>query len=531
MGVAPIMTSGLIKGQLGMMFGNFELQGFDANGAFAVFGMAEQSKEPPSVFILLPVSNYKDLLDPNFRVSQPDTNGISAVGTGPSGQFFIKQIKSYALMSKDYTKLKAMAGLMSGEKGLMASLDAAQVKQAATEQIWCYANVEKASAVYGSLITEGIEEIKKQSAKGQMASQDMSRMFDLYGNIIKDLMQQTKSMTLVCNPKPAVLNLRVGINAMPGTEMAKNLTPYSGPGKKNNLVNYTEDGTAMNMVGRMDKALMKKMNAGFLNLIARASGKDSNSPEVANMKKLSEDIANSMGDFFVCSFSIDPNVKPPFNAKYIVEVKDANLFNKTMDGFAQVWSGSIIDDLYKRMGMEVNFAVKHGADNYKGIAIDSAKLSMKWTDMNAPEANMLNTMYGGGFDYRWAIVNGFWVCKITSDPNSLYKLIDQVKQGPPAQLCSEMQKAMSLIPDSDKEDIFFTYNQLRMMKGMSAISPMPFKMPEISTKSNLVMASKFEQGSMNIDIAVPKEHVQEMMMGIQMMMQQQMQQTPATSPK
>jgi hypothetical protein len=281
-------------------------------------------------------------------------------------------------------------------------------------------------------------------------------------------------------------------------------------------------GMAMNITGRLDKNLMKKMNADFLKFIAGTSEKDVNSPEVTRIKKLCDDIADATGDFFVCTFAIDPNSKPPFNAKYVVEVKDANLFNKTIDGFAQAWSGSIIDDLYKNMGMEVNFAVKHGADNYKGTSIDSAKLTMKWTDANAPEANMLNMMYGGGFEYHWAFVNGMWVCKISGEPNDLYKLIDQVKQGPPAQLCAEMQKAMSLIPESDKEDIFVTYNQLRMMKGMSAFSPI--KMPEISSKSNIAIAAKVEQGGVNLDIAVPKEHLQEMMMGIQMMMQQQMQQ-------
>ena len=39
MGVAPmpVSTAGLIKGQLGMMFGNPELKGIDVNGSFAAF--------------------------------------------------------------------------------------------------------------------------------------------------------------------------------------------------------------------------------------------------------------------------------------------------------------------------------------------------------------------------------------------------------------------------------------------------------------------------------------------------------------
>jgi hypothetical protein len=161
MGVSPmpVSTAGLIKGQLGMMFGNFELKGFDVNGSFAAFATAESGDKAPDVYILLPVTDYAQLTDPNFRVSPSDSNGISAVGMGPSGQFFIKKVNSFALMSKDYRKLSSMAGLISGTKAtsLASSLDAAQVKQASSEPVWAYANMVKISSVYKKQISDGIE--------------------------------------------------------------------------------------------------------------------------------------------------------------------------------------------------------------------------------------------------------------------------------------------------------------------------------------------------------------------------------------
>ncbi|MGA2070102.1 MAG: hypothetical protein ABSG97_02030 [Sedimentisphaerales bacterium] len=578
MGVSPmpVSTAGLIKGQLGMMFGNFELKGFDVNGSFAAFATAESGDNEPDIYILLPVTDYAQLTDPNFRVSQPDTNGISAVGMGPSGQFFIKKAGSFALMSHDYRKLGTMAAAIAEAKAasLASSLDAAQVKQSLTEPIWAYANLVKISSVYKTQISDGLEEMRKHLAdpamsiqsnidnlektKNQMAAKDpnspmiarldtqieslkaqkaqmqkspafMAGLANAFAGYAKDFTQQSKSFTLSCNPKPTVLNFRFGFDALPGTEMAGMLVT-DGAAKNNPLVGYTEDGAAMNLFSRINHPAYKKLNAKCVDLVAMMSGKDANDPNIVRTKKLLDDAADSIGDFIVCSFKIDPNAKPFFDAKYVLEVKDANQFNKVCDEFVRLWIGSAFNDLYKSMGMETGFTVKRGADKYKGVSIDSAKLSMKYTDTNSPEAKMLEAMYGSGFEYRWAIVNGLWVCRISGDPNAIYKLIDQVKAGPPAQVCSEMQKAIAVIPDASSEDAIITYNYLRLMKMAQAFTPMPFTMPDVPSKSNLVFGAKVGNGSFALDFALPKEHLSEMMTAFQMIMQQQMQQNMQKQP-
>jgi hypothetical protein len=574
MGVSPmpVSTAGLIKGQLGMMFGNFELKGFDVNGSFAAFATAESGQTVPDIYILLPVTDYAQLTDPNFRVSQPDTNGISAVGMGPSGQFFIKKVNSFALMTKDYSKLGSMAATISGAKfaNLASSLDASQAKQSSNEPIWAYANMVKISSVYKTQISDGLEEMRKhladpgmsiqsqidnlEKSKKQIAAKDpnspaiavfdtqieslktqkaqvqkspafMAGLMNAFAGYAKDFMQQSKSITLSCNPKPAVLNFRIGLDALPGTEMAGMLVA-EGAAKNNPLVGYTEDGAAMNFVGRMNHSLAKKIKAKAVDLIMQMTGKDANDPNIVKAKKLCDDYTDAMGDFIVCSFKINPGAKPMFDAKYVLEVKDANAFNKVTNEFARTWAGGAFGDLYKKMGMETSFTVKRGAENYKGVSIDVAKLSMKFTDINSPQAKMLEAMYGSGFEYRWAIVNGLWVCRISSDPNAIYKLIDEVKAGTPAQVCSEMQKAIAVIPDADSKDAIVTYNYLRLMKMMSAMGTMPFTIPDVPSKSNLVFAAKVDNGSFALDFALPKEHLSEMMMAFQMIMQQQMQTKP-----
>lgn len=647
MGIVPVTTGGMLKGQLGMMFGNFELKGFDLNGTFAVFATAESGGQVPDIYFLLPVTDYSQVIDPNFRVSKPDSNGISTVGTGPRGQFFIKNIGSFALMSKDHDKLGDVAGTMSSGNaaGLIKSLDSAQLSQAASQPIWAYANFVKISEVYKTQITEGIDEIKKQAAnpgagiqkqidnlekmKIQMTANDskiqsriqeinlkierlkeqrtriqndinqtkeemkqvsdnkktytqkekilqerktvlasvdeqinkleqlynepepnhnpavaqidaqieslkmrkqqaqktpagMGRMMDVFGTLLKDFMQQTKSVTLVCNPKPDVLNFRAGVNALPGTEMAEMLVAEEHPAK-NDFAGFAEEGAAMNFVGWIDHASMKKMYAKCIDFMAQAAGKDPGSADNLKIKKLCDEMIDSIGDRFVCTVSIDPNTKPPFDAAYVLAVKDVEQFNRTTDEFAQTWTGSAFDELYKGLGMETGFTIKRGVDNYKGIPIDSATLTMKFADANLPEAQMINAMYGQGFNYRWAMVDGLWVCRISNDPNAIYKLIDRAKAGPPTQICPEMQKAMAVIPDADKADVIFTYNYLRLLKMMSAMMPMQIPQMNISSKSNLVFAARAEKGKLIFDAALPKEHLQEMMMVFQMMMQMQMQ--------
>jgi hypothetical protein len=173
-------------------------------------------------------------------------------------------------------------------------------------------------------------------------------------------------------------------------------------------------------------------------------------------------------------------------------------------------------DFYKDLGMETGFTMQRGVDLYKDVSIDSAKFTMKSTDANSPQGQMINVMYGGGFDYRWGMVDGLWVCTIGSNANSaIRELIDQVKAGGPKQMGDEMKAALTLLPEADKADFVVTYNFLRLFKMMTAMVPVPIPQMDISTKSNIVFAGKAGNGKMVVDIALPKEHLMEIMAAFQ----------------
>jgi hypothetical protein len=192
-------------------------------------------------------------------------------------------------------------------------------------------------------------------------------------------------------------------------------------------------------------------------------------------------------------------------------------------------------DFYKNMGIEIGFDIKRGIESYKNISIDSAKLTVKSTDAS-PQGQMINAMYGGGFDYRWGIVNGLCVLTIGSNADSsIRELIDKVKTGK-TQMGSEMKAALELLPDAEKADLVVTYNALRWLKIVGSMTVIPVPMPmlqmDIPTKSNIVLAGKVGNGKMVVDLALPKEHLKEMVTAFLMMQQQMkmmMQQSPNRS--
>ena len=90
---------------------------------------------------------------------------------------------------------------------------------------------------------------------------------------------------------------------------------------------------------------------------------------------------------------------------------------------------------------------------------------------------------------------------------------------------SEVKAALALLPEVEKADFVVTYNMLRWLKVAGSMTAMPIPMPmlqtDIPTKSNIALAGKVGNGKMVVDIALPKEHLKEMMTVV-LMMQQQM---------
>ena len=502
-----------------------------------LFRSQTQTNPISKVFIggLIPVTDYRQLISDNPNCGQPDEKGVSKITSNGTPIMLVTQAGNYALISRanDYDKLVAMAKVISASEaaGLASALDAAEVKLAMTEPIWVYGNVQQASRTFGNVVSGKIEELKTTmksidpNRPGTPPMMNIENIMNMYASILETFTKETQYLSIAINPKPDVLNITKTISAVPGTDMANMFVADTSADQKNKLLGYLEDGAFMNFGFKINSSFWKEFNIKSIDLLAVMAGENITTKDIARMKALAADAADCVGGPIACSASIDIKTKPPFVAKYVIAVKDKEKFNRLIDEAMQMFNTSGIMDFYKDLGIETSLTIERGVDRYKDISIDSAKFTMKSTDANSPQGQMINVMYGSGFDYRWGMVDGLWVCTIGGNANSaIRELIDQVKAGGPKQIGDEMKTALTLLPEADKADFVVTYNFLRLFKMVTAMVPVPIPQMDIPTKSNIVFAGKAGNGKMVVDIALPKEHLMEIMavfMKMQQLMQQQ----------
>jgi hypothetical protein len=189
-------------------------------------------------------------------------------------------------------------------------------------------------------------------------------------------------------------------------------------------------------------------------------------------------------------------------------------------------NNGLIANFYQKMGMKINVELQQKAETYKGVAIDAIKFGFSAADANSPEAQMISSMYGQGMNIRVAMVNNLLVYAAAADPASaIHALIDQVKSpAATAQAPSEVQAASKLLPGSEKADFFVTYNILRQIQMISAVAPLPIPPIEAKSQSNIALTGNLADGKLGIQLALPKQHVQELMGAFMQMQQQRMQQ-------
>ncbi|HUW19459.1 MAG TPA: hypothetical protein VMW16_09165 [Sedimentisphaerales bacterium] len=527
----PMGVSMLARTQLAKLLGSPQLNGVNTGRAFAVFGttaggQSAQTGAIPGIFIaaLLPVTDYERFIAGNPNCAEPDAQGISKITAEGTPAMLAAQLGNFALIGSesDYDAVAALAKSdPAPSNGLSSALAETEAKRATEQPIWLYGNVCQLSDAFGPLLLAKMEQMKamietiKASGQGPMA--DPSVIIGMYTEILEKLMKETQSLSISVSPKPEVLNITETISAMPGTEMADMFTADAPVKQDNKLLGYLEDGAVMNASGGITGKLNARITSFFATILCGGR-----SPEtMARIKSLASDFADVFSGTDAMSFSIDPKSKPPFAGKYVSEIMDKDKLTNLIQEGAELFNTGGIADFYKELGFKTAFTLKRGVDTYKGVSIDSARLTMEPADPNSPEGLVMNMIYGGGFDYRWGTVDNLWVCAVGGNVDLVIrKLIDQVKAGGTKQVPSEFEAAMALLPEADKADFVVTYNFPRLFGMMGAIMPVPMPQMDIPTKSNLALAGYVGGGSMTVDIALPKEHLTEIMALFQMMVQQ-----------
>ena len=561
-GVSPIPMGlqMIVRMQLAGILGSPELAGLNMGGKFMAIGVILSGEaEPTSRMLiagLLPVTDYAKLVGANQKFSKPDANGISELtvslgmpgmptnpDAAPSGPVMLitKLDDDYALVSSkgQYDKVVRYKKLFSAAKSTSAARYAGVVIES-DYPISIYGDVQTASKAFGPLVTEKFNEFKgmfeQMGAAGETPGLGvmvdpnmMGGVMNMYAGLLETIMKEVQSFTLAVKPSPDVLFIKETVSAVPGTEIAQMLVADTAVSKENELLGYLKDGVAMNFAAKMNKPFWEKVTVKGMDLLGTMAGQAVSDDDIVKMKKLMADSMDAMGESVAGTFSVDTEGESLFAMDYVVAVKDAAKFNKMVDDSFDMFETTSILDLYKSLGFEMDYTIKRGTETYKGVSIDSARLVMKSTEPNSPPGQMIEAMYGDGFDYRWGIVDGLCAIAIGGDVDSaVHELIDLVKAGGPEEICSEVQDALKMLPDAGKADIFVTYNYVRLLKmvgGMMAgmgLGDTGMTMPEINvpSKSNINIAGKIGNGNLVVDIAVPKQHLSELVTAFMMLTQQ-----------
>lgn len=536
MGLAPFGVSMLVQSQLAQMLGSPDPSGVNMSGDFALFGPLPggDSPAPSRIGILVPVSDYQKFAKGNPNVTAPDARGLSLIG--PEGQQMLAatSVGNYALLTtagNQQTLTEVKSWVPKGATSLAQRLSAEEAKRAQSSPIWLYANIQTVQKMFGPMIESKIQEAKqmfeqmKDQGQAPPMAGNMGAVVDMYSGVLNTLLKEAQSASLTLDPTATALRLEVAMAALPQTGMAKLFTGDSTTIDRS-FTRYLQNGAVMNMLAAMDPVSWNKVNDWGLDLLAQMTGKPASDPEIQKFRKLATDSVNALGGTLALSMSVDPASKPAFTVRYVVSLKDAQAFSKIMDQMPAIMNSGLVADFYQKMGMKFNVELQRKVETYKDVPIDAIKFSFASTDPNSPEGQMIASMYGQGMNIRMAVVNNLLVYALAADPSAAVKaLIDQAKNpSSTTAVPSEIQAATQLIPGSEKADFLLTFNILRELQMISAMSPMPFPAPTTKSQSNIAVAGGATNGRMTVQIALPKQHLQELMGAFMQMQQQRMQQ-------
>jgi hypothetical protein len=533
-GLFPMGVSMPVKAQLGQFLGSPEPQGINMSGSFAVFAPLPggDAPDPTRVGILVPVSSYEQFVSGNPNVKPSDTPGIATITSEGGPPLVATQIGDCALLSTAGNQLAIAAMKASGLGGkpaLASGLDAAELKKAKEAPLWVYANVQLAAKLFGPMIQGKLEEIETamnmaNQQEGQAVMAPAAAM-DMYAGMLDKIMKETKFASLALMPSAGKIQASFSVGAVPDTDMAAMFQSSSKQPDKA-FRGYLDNGAVMNFYGVVDSAAWNKMNEFYMELLGSLGGEEASAEEMAALKKMAKDATDALGETLAGSFSVNPQSKPPFSIKYVVGLKDAEKLYAVLDKASESLEDGPIAEFYKKMGVDLSFDLKRKAETYKGVSVDSISVGM---DMSGavPEgdqgAQMVKAMWGDGFHGRLAVVDDTLVYAIAQNPTPvIHELIDQVKAGGSGLTPSEVHSAMQLIPGAEKADFFATYNYLRLLQMVTAMMPMPMPSTPLPTQSNIAMAADSADGTLTVEVAVPKQHAQEVMMAFMQMQQQKM---------
>jgi hypothetical protein len=530
----PVSLAMLANLQLGAIIGDPMLTGIDQGGDFAIFAMMPQAEQTePPVGILIPVNNYSEFVktNPNCKQAENGTT-ILASPNSPAGNFMLSSAGNgkYALVvSEDGKDNLAIltAALADTPDSLGANLNAAQTKTSTTAPVWAYINLAGLYEKYNQDALSMLEMAQAGMAQAGGPAEMMEFYFKMLPELFKEFAGEADSATITLAPQPTIMTLDVALRAKDGSELAKMLVADTKP-TGYTLTNYLDNSNAVNGLMMMDGSFMQGFYDKLFDIMEAATDDPTAKEQTAKMKGLTQKMFAAMGDEVSISYSYTAGT-PPFKFQEVFEVKDSAAMKALMTE-----SMDYANSLYKTMGIPAELKYEPDVSTYKGASIDTISISIVASDdPNDTMQKEIEKMYGSdGFKYYLAQTpDKFYLAMGPNSEETLKTLIDQPAST--AAPSGDIKIAMDALKDTPYNDFVFSVNVIKLMKGMGEmmqtmgaqpgmepVAAMFSGLKDVQTQSCLVTGGKIADGQAALRLAIPKQHLVEIV-GIAMQIQQQ----------
>lgn len=473
-GAVQFPAETIVKTQIRELLGNEMLIGLDTTGSFGGYlkHLPEESDELG--VILLPVTDYSEFVKSSRNISEPDENGISNITAGEFPGITIRKItENYGMIimpiaGKPFPHTPSLVPARS----IAAALDSEEAARSTSSPLWIYGNLETASSIFGGKVISQFSQMQQQQLTAAAAdgAQVDPKEAEKQIKALQEGAGQLKSVSATLTPTAQALKLEISFAAKPGSEIAKALV--ADPDVKGGFkyAGYVSTPAVIAGLIKINKPLLKKLVDLSTDLTGSQLG-----PNAAEQRQNQIDSLELSGD--EQAFYLDLAAQMPF-------IRIGSI-TQTTDGQAM------------------------------------QKVFNKQVEMNAEMSKSTPVNPFSSLVPKAQIIGDKFVITLGADAENELSKLAGLAASPAPTAAGDIKIALDTIENSDSAGFIASLNLIRLLDKAKALAPM-IPMPQakmafdaladmnLTTKSCIAIAGRTSSGKANLQIALPKQHLQEL---------------------
>jgi len=540
MGVAPIMPGMMARMQLGQMLGNEELAGIRMDGDLLLFGQATSiNPEDFTLAGLLPITDAARFLEKSPQCRTTDDPEVLELTTERMPPLYLTVHADYVLFCPDREQLQGLRrrlGTLSQDaEGSLAAKISSNPAEDTQSLLWVYGNMPAVNRLYGPWLRDKLTEMKNQIAatlsqqaqipRGMPTTPEGATLgIEMMGSLLDAGLTQLTALSLRLDADAQTLRISPSIEPHPDTELARAFTG-SPDTLDHRLLHFLRPEATMSFWGQPRIGT----NRIWWDISSAWLGKILSKEQMEAIQETATEISQTFTGTGVASMEVLPDQRPWFSLRYALPIAGRTAYETLMDRGQHLMNDLGLTEWYERQfGVGMKLSYEKEVAQYQDWTIDAMTLTFTSQDPNSPVKDMIDKMYGDGFEYRFSATEDLMLMAVGPDVDtSIRQMIDQAQSLPSdASAPPEFQAALDSVPNAQQAGFVATYNYIRILSAMPSLVP---GMPVVAaqSQSNLVFAGHAQNGIATLDIVVPKQHLMETIqyfMAMQMQVQQQAEQ-------